>query len=156
MPSGETDAVDYYRRAYLSVKGNKAEHLRVYSINLENPYNSDNRCTSVSNNDIDKAGFQDRYFALARLLGGVGNAATGNLCGSFANLIDLKGLRQLELPNRFKLNGVPLPESLIVSVFAPTGEQIQASWSFDSATNEIVFATTPPEGTRITVTFHNK
>jgi len=156
LPSGETDAVDYYKRAFLSVKGNKPELLRVYSINLENPNTSANRCTSVSNNDIDKAGFQDRYFSLARILGGVGNAATANLCGSFAPLIDLTGLRQQTLPNKFKLNGAPIADSLIVSVFSASGEQIEIAWSFDSATNEIVFATTPPEATRITVTYHTK
>ena len=155
LPAGETDAVDYYKRAYLSVKGNKAELLRVYSINLENPRNSTNRCTSNSV-DIDNPGFQDRYFSLARILGGVGNAATANLCGDFAPLIDLTGLRQQTLPTRFKLKGAPIAESLVVSVFSASGEQITIAYSFDTATNEIVFATTPPEASRISVTYHTK
>jgi len=153
LPPGETDAVDYYKRAFLSVKANKPEHLRIYSINLESPKTTTNRCTAPNNNDIDNAGFQDRYFDLAVAAGG----SKANLCGEFSSLVDLSGLRQLELPKRFQMKLTPIPSSLHVSVYSPTGEQYtDVAFSFDEATNEIVFDTAPPEGARISVTFHVK
>lgn len=154
LPVGETDAIDYYKRAYLSTKGNQADLLRVYSINLVSPRNSSNRCTAVSNNDIDNGGFQDRYFRFANIFGA--SNVTADLCGSFSSLIDLSGLRQLELPKRFKLAKVPNPSSLVVSVVPKGGDRVEAPFSFDTSTNEVVFAIAPPEGSSITVTFDVK
>lgn len=158
VPSGTADAVEFYKKAVLSLKGGKTDLVRAYSINYlplnGKPKSDQNRCATFDNADIDLSGFQDRYFRFAKELGGVpGDKATGDLCGPFADLIDLSGLKQLELPRKFKLQGVPAANSLIVSVFKPGGEQVNLPYTYDPATNEIVFEVAPPEGTTITVTF---
>lgn len=156
LPSGETDTVDFYRRAFLSLKANRPELLRVYSVNyLKDVVPSDStRCATRYNADVDSAQFQDIYFRLARQLGGSQReGVTADLCGSFASQIDLSGLALRDLPKRFLLDVKPRVDSIAVSV-SVNGSRVEAPWSYDQATNEIVFETAPPEGATINVTFH--
>jgi len=142
------DAVDFYANAYLSLKGNNRDQLRVYSVNY---VSGGERCAKADRPDIDRAGFQDRYFRLARNLGG----ATADLCGSFADQIDLTGLRQKELPRRFKLDLPPRDGAVKVSVFSESQRYDDLKFTFDAATNEVVFEQAPPAGTSILVTYNH-
>lgn len=155
LPAGETDAVEFYSKAFLSLKGNKPELLRVYSVNytIGSVPSETTRCATRYNTDIDNGG-KNIYHKLAEKLGGViGNKATADLCGSFASNIDLSGLTLKELPKRFMLDSKPGDNSILVAVTL-NGQTIDIPWSYDSATNEIVFQTAPPEASVITVTFH--
>lgn len=155
------DAVDYFAAQILSLKGNKEDLVKAYSINYvpltSSTSISDARCATRNNADIDKAGsgavradgspwFQNRYFRLAQKLKG----DTADLCSSFASKIDLSGLRLKALPNRFRVEGtVTNPSLLSVTVNDRTGQSVNIPWTFDSRTNEVVFQTAPPEGSSI-------
>lgn len=155
------DPVDYVAAQILSLKGNKEELVRAYSINYvpltSSTSTSEVRCATRNNADIDKAGsaavrgdggvwFQDRYFRLARKLKG----DTADLCSSFSSRIDLSGLRLKSLPKRFKVEGnVVNPSLLTVQVIDKTGQTLTIPWTFDKATSEVVFQTAPPEGSSI-------
>lgn len=161
-PAGQP-AVDYYESALLALKGGTREQLRVYSINYKalaagaSPTDA-TRCATLFNADIDKAGFEDRYFELARRFAADQtnrNNATADLCGSFADQINLNGLRLRELPKRFLLGSRPNLATLTVSVIVNSAE-ISAPYTYDSATNEIVFTTAPPEGATIRVSYQTQ
>jgi len=165
--SPQTDSVDHMAAQLLGLKGNKEDLLKVYSINYI-PFTGsqdfrDIRCATLNNADIDKAGtgamrsngqpwFQDRYFRLAKKLKG----DTADLCSAFSEKINLSGLKLKTLPNRFKVNSpVSNVNQLKVSVTDQTGQALNLSWSFDSATQEVVFVSAPPEGSRIQIIVGN-
>ena len=156
LPDGETDGVAYYADEFSRFKNNP-ELISVYSINYrelesgEAKNQDTNRCATFDRADIDiDPNFVHRYFDLADHFGG----DTADLCGSFADLIQIRGLTLRDLPRRFKLNRVPALDSISIEVLR-NGEAVAfPPWSFDSATNEIVFETVPPQGTTIIVTFN--
>ncbi len=153
VPTSES-AVTYYARKFLSLKDNNPDLLRVYSINYEKLISgqiidTSTRCVTLYNADIDRSNFQDRFFQLASILKG----DNAGICGAFSEKISLNGLRVNELPRRFKLD-VPIQENTLRVVVSLNGEEIQGiTWTFDSATQEIIFNETPPEGSRIDVTY---
>lgn len=166
VTSGMT-AEDDYSTKFLALKGNKTDLLKVYSINYitldsgEDPLTSPKRCAAKDNTDIDKTGsmykrtdgsnwFQDRYFKLATKLGG----DKANLCGSFASLINLDGIKLKTLPKSFKLERTPDLATMKVTIQAADGSLITIPWAYLSTTNEIAFDTTPPAGSTIQVTFN--
>lgn len=159
----QPDAVEYFASRLLSLKENKEDLVKVYSINYVPITGSmsfeENRCATRNNADIDKQGtsavrpngspwFQDRYFRLAKRLKG----DTANLCSDFADKINLSGLRLKTLPSRFKLETkVTNPSNIRVLVTDKDGRSLTIGWSFDLATNEVVFVQAPPEGSAIQI-----
>lgn len=156
-PTGVGDAVSYYASEFRKLKGNNSDLIRVYSVNYlplisGQTVNTTNRCATLYNADIDKPGFQDRYFRMAGEFGG----DTADLCGSFAQMIDLTGLALKELPRIFYLKGNPEPSTISVSV-TRDGEPVATSpYQYDAASNSIVFDAAPPQGTSILVTYEAK
>jgi len=147
-------AVNYYANRFLTLKGNNPDLLRVYSINYERlrsgqVIDSATRCVTLYNADIDNASFEDRFFQLANVLKG----EKSGICGEFSRNISLEGLRVKELPKRFKIEASIRENSLQVSVSINGQEVSGLDWTFDSATNEIVFSKAPPEGSRIDITY---
>jgi hypothetical protein len=154
------EAVDYYAEELTKIKGKK-ELLRIYSINLKElagqPKSDTNRCTTLDQAEIDvlshfsgsQPTFEDRYFRLADKLGG----EKAELCGSFASLINLDGLKLKELPNRFRLKTRPNPKTIHVTLFRGEEALPVPAWTYEPATNEIVFSVTPPAGTTVYVSF---
>jgi hypothetical protein len=160
VPPNSVDPVTYYTNAFLSLKGNNADMIRVYSINYEplpdgadpaDPKWDSERCATRYDADIDSTGFvkPGKYFALAEALHG----GTADLCGSFSNQIDLTGLQLKQLPTIFHLEQTPVASSIGVSITDANQNDIQISWTYDAAGNNIVFQTAPPAGTTIQVTF---
>jgi hypothetical protein len=156
VPAGKT-AIDHYKSVFLGLKENRSELVRIYSINYRalepgEAMSKENRCATYGNADIDKTNgsFQDRFFKLAEALGGV----KSDICQPFSQKIDLSGLKLKELTRRFPLKNRPDPSSLEVSVFFAGGAVVEGlKWSYDAATNELVFETAPPEGTTIQATY---
>lgn len=151
---GGGDAIDHFKEQYTSLKDSE-DLIQVYSINylpLDGAAKtSENRCATLYNADIDKAGFEDRYFRFAETFGG----DTSDVCGGFANDIDLTGLRLKELPTRFVLERRPDPSTIDVGV-TRDGQLVPfPDWTYDAATNEIVFEAAPPAGTTIQVTYRS-
>jgi len=142
------DPVESFANQYLQAKGNNPDLLRVYSVNYTS---GGDRCFTRYQADIDtQTNFDDRYFRLADRLGG----AKADICSSWADSIDLSGLRLRQLPKRFKLTQVPVGDSLKVSIVSSTQAYENIPFVFDAATNEIVFDAAPPEGSSIVVTYH--
>lgn len=147
-------AVTYYAQKFLSLKENKNNLLKVYSINYVGlqsgqTISTNNRCVTLYNAEIDLSGFQDRFFQLANALEG----SKGNICGAFSQQISLDGLKLKTLSNRFKLSSSVNPASLQVSV-SYNGEIItHLTWTYDDSTQEIVFSEAPPEGSEIFVSY---
>lgn len=157
-------AVDEYYAHFLSLKQNNASLLKIYSINYvpvpagvgPDERISAYRCATQSDPDIDKAGFEDRFFKTALKSGG----ATANVCdqaetSGFASKIDLTGLRLKELPKRFKLDRPAHVNGFTVSVIL-NGADAHAPWTFDASSNEVVFEATPPEGSTIQITYFSE
>lgn len=151
------ESIQYYAESLLALKDNNPDLLRVYSINylpIPNPddRNDTNRCAQRYNADIDLPGYEDpgRYFALANALPG---GQTADLCGDFADDIDLSGLRLNELKTVFQLEDTPDPSTIKVKIFNEVQEFPGYAFSYNPATNEIVFDVPPPEGTTIQVTY---
>jgi hypothetical protein len=142
-----TNAVTYYASAFSALKANDPTMLRVYSVNYAST--TDSCATQDYDADINKAGFQNRYFGLANAL----NGSTADLCGSFSNQIDLTGLQTTTLPSTFQLNATPNASTISVSVFDSTQTYTNLSWTYNAATNSIVFTAPPPQGVTIQVTF---
>lgn len=155
LPAGQ-DRVDYYSSEYLRLVGNQSDLLRVYSINYTK---NGMRCaTSSANSDIDsndssrfedQADYKSVYFRLAEKVSG----GTGDLCQTWSSGLNLNGLTLKVLPKKFPLKGVPVTGTLIVTVF-DKGQSYNIPYTYDAATNEIVFDTVPPQGTSIQVTYH--
>jgi hypothetical protein len=156
------DSVDAFSAQVLSLKENKEELVKAYSINYKPLISgvsiADQRCATRNNADIDKAStgalrsdgtpwFQNRYFRVASKLKG----DTADLCGSFADTINLSGLRLKELPRRFKVEGTTDASKLRVSVYDRNQNLLNISWTYDLANQEVVFATAPPEGSTIQI-----
>lgn len=141
--------ISYYTSAYQSFVGNNPDLLRVYSINYFPAPAA--RCTlgGYYTGDIDLPGFQDRYFSLAGSLGG----EIADLCAPFASNIDLTGLRLIELPRRFRLEGKPDPSTLKVYLTRDGQVLSDIPFVFNTTTNEIVFDVAPPEGCRIEIAY---
>lgn len=152
-PSGE-DPVDHYVSQLLSLKGNNPDLLRVYAINYTN---KTDLCASgnISADILDDGTngrpdtFEDRYFRFANALGG----QTANLCGSFADDINLDGLRLEKLKTRFTLDQVPDERTLRVSVLMDGTSIETPPYRYESSTNEIIFEVAPIEGSTISVTY---
>jgi len=148
----QLDPVDYLANQLLSLKGNQEDLVRVFSINYV-PHTSatnfaDIRCATRNNADIDKAGFQDRYFRLATRLKG----DKADLCSSFSQTINLSGLRLKELPRRFKVDAqVSSVDKLRVIVSDRNQNSLNIPWTYDSASREVVFSSAPPEGSSIQI-----
>jgi len=158
VPAGQT-AVGYYAGELLGLKGDRL--LRVYSVNYEGLASGEvidagTRCATRYSADIDVgASFQDRYFGLARYFNADlgADVGTADLCEDFSAQIDLRGLRQNELPRTFRLESIPDPKTLVVGV-TRDGQSVPApGWTYDVASNEIVFETAPPEGTTIQISY---
>lgn len=148
-------ALDYYADSFRKLKGNNPELLKVYAINY---VSGGDRCTdSRYDADIDSARtlpdgspyFQDRYFKLALELGG----ETADICSPFSEKISLSGLRLKTLSNRFKLDSKANPATISLNVFRGNEEFKDLKYSFDAATNEIVFDEAPPQGVTIQVSY---
>lgn len=158
-----TDAVDAFAAQVLSLKENKEDLVKAYSINylplVSGVSLANQRCATRNNADIDKANtgalrwngtpwFQDRYFRVARKLKG----DTADLCSDFSDRINLSGLRLKTLPNRFKVDvSVSDASKLRVTVVDKNQNTLNIPWTFDSATSEVVFQTAPPEGSSIQI-----
>lgn len=159
----QQDSVDYFASQVLALKNNQSDLVRAFSINYV-PHSSSNnfseiRCATRNNADIDKAGsgavrstgepwFQDRYFRLASRL----NGDTADLCSSFSETINLSGIRLKELPTRFAV-GAPISnvEKLSVMVSDRNQNTVNIPWSYDAASQEVVFEIAPPEGSSIQI-----
>jgi hypothetical protein len=154
FPDTETSAVEHYSKFFLSLK-KRSDLVRVYSINYEKLKPGDDaqamRCATETNAEIDNdPNFQDRYFEIARKLGG----KTANLCsGTWPQDINLDGLRLKELERRFKLDQAARPDSIIVRIMKDGKEQEVPHWTYDAATQEIVFDVAPIEGGKVTVSY---
>ena len=157
MGTTSQPAVEYYANKFLAFKGNNPNLLRVYSINYEKltagqVVDSNTRCITLYNAEIDSLipnFFQDRFFKLAQRLTG----ETSNVCSSFSQNISLNGLRVSELSKRFKIE-VPIQESTLRVTVSLNGEILSSiNWTYEGATNEVVFAEAPPEGSRIDINF---
>jgi len=155
------DKVDYYEAALLALKGGNRKLIRVYSINYKllaaADQNSANRCATRFNADADVPGAVNAYHELAKRFA-VDTAnpeqATGVLCQSFANNIDITGLKMKEPSKRFALKKTPKVDTLKVSVFQRgTDTLFDIKWSYDATTNEIVFDVAPPEGSNIRINY---
>jgi hypothetical protein len=144
VPGG--DRVTYYKNALLSLKANKPEQLRVYSVNY---VAGGKRCAQEFGNPIDAAGYVPYYFNLATAAGG----STADLCGTFSSSIDLSGLRLKALPKSFTLETVPTNPSSIQVTVSKDGQPLTVKWTYNAATNSIDFDQTPPEGAVIQVVF---
>ena len=159
LPSGVTDAVDYYSKKYLEIKAQKKNLLRVYSINYQmlksgEVVDASTRCATRFNADIDVAGFKDIYFSLARSLGGVaGDKATGGLCGVLSDQIDLSGLQLGQPKVSFKLTGSPRAETLSLYITKEGSQVTVPTWTYDAASNSIIFAFAPADGSTIAVSY---
>ncbi len=158
VPTGTTDVIDYYKTFFLTLKNNRADLVRVYSINYEplatgETVNNSNRCATMYNADIDKAGFEDRYFEIAEAFNSSSNVkVTADLCGPFSSLIDLSGLRLKELPRIFPLNAKANPSTLSVKV-EKNNQTLSIPWKYDESTQSIVFETAPPEASQINISY---
>ena len=157
------NAVDYYEQQLLSLKGGRRDLIRVYSINYKKLVapevkTTDNRCATYVDPDADTLpDAQERYFKLAkRFAQDTANPelATGTLCKPFANQIDISGLRMKEFTKRFSLKLRPNLSTLTVTVFLrETDTKFDLPWTYDAATNEVVFTTAPPEGSNIQISY---
>jgi hypothetical protein len=151
--SSPTEAVSYYSAELLALKGNDSDQLRVYSVNYipvpngqpAAPY----RCATQFNADIDRVGFENRFFRLADSLTG----DTSNLCESFAGNIDLSGLKLTQPLVRFVLVGRPDPSGITVTVSLNQQAVSGLKWKYEASSNSIVFDSAPPEGATIQVTY---
>ena len=160
-PLRTSDAVQEYGGLFTQLKDGKKDLVRAYSINyLAIPSGSiptdATRCATRYNADIDLDAplFEDNYFRLARYFAPSNTQVTADLCSSFANLIDLSGLKLQQLPRRFRLDAAARPDSVKVGVSKDSGkESFSLTWHYDATTQEVVFDVTPPEGTTITVTY---
>lgn len=152
VPAGVTDSVAHYKSVFLGLKDGNANLLRPYAINYEKLSPTDDpkvkRCATKSNADADKPEFKDNYFTLAKDLGG----KTADICAAFSEQIDLSGLRLKSLPTRFKLEKKAQAGTFLVDIFRGD-EHFDLKWSYEEATNEIVFESVPPEGATIQVTY---
>lgn len=140
-------SLDFLVNEFRNLKQQRSDLLRVYSVNytVNGP-----RCATVYNADIDKAGFQDRFNELARRL----NGATADVCGTFANNIDLSGLKLRDLPKRFHLEKLPIPDSIRVVAYDASGRLVTLpSFQYDQTTNDIVFDTAPQAGIIIQISY---
>jgi len=155
--SVDGDAVDYFASKFIELKDGRRDLIKIYSINYF-PLNNEvpenifkKRCATVTTADIDVyPNFQDRYFRMVDKFPFGGKA---DLCGNFADSIDLSGLSLRELTNRFKLSNKVNVDSLEVKI-TKEGSQIPSpAWKFDSNSNEIVFDVPPPEGSTIYVLY---
>ncbi len=145
--SSAGDAVDTYANYLLAKKNNQSDMLRVYSINY---MPSGSRCFTQGQADIDNGGTQT-YHRLADRLGG----SKVDICSSWANTIDLSGLRLKTLPKTFTLSNAADPDSVKVTVLSSTGTYENIPFTYDSVNKQVVFDTAPPEGSTILVTYHN-
>lgn len=147
------DAIDRYADIIRNMTGNDPELLRVYSVSNfpypESQRNTDNRCATRYSADVDvQPNYQRRYFNLAERLGG----KIGELCGSFADAIDLTGFGLTNEKTRFLLEQKANPTTVSVTVFRGE-ERFDLPWHFDASTNEVVFQSAPPMGATIQVTY---
>ena len=141
------DSVENYANFLLSTKNNQSDMLRVYSINY---MQAGSRCFTQGQADIDNGGTQT-YHRLADRLGG----SKLDICSSWANTIDLSGLRLKTLPKTFTLSRPAIPDSIHVTVLSSMGVYENVAFTYDAVNNQIVFDTAPPEGSTIQVTYHN-
>ena len=118
--------------------------IRVYSIS----YTPEGKRCGQSQPEIDREGFENRYFSLALFFQG----KTADICEPFASTLSLEGLKQGKLQKRFLLRYRPRPTSLKVRV-QKDGQTLNLSFSYDPSSNEIVFSSPPPEGAQITVSY---
>ena len=144
LDGGQTDRVAQYGDFFASLKSEKPDLLRVYSLNYESlspgadwSEKSAKRCATFYSADIDMPGFRDDFFRLARrFVRPDALGATADLCGPFASNIDLNGLR------------------LRVRVIGANGAEVSpGSWQYDEARNMIVFDIAPPELSQVLATY---
>jgi hypothetical protein len=156
-PADNSEPIEHYAQKLLALKGGNPDLLRVYAANYEpipagaTPTPT-TRCALLNGNpiDVDAANYQGRYFKLAQRL----NGNTADLChAGFSDAFDLSGLQLKTLPKVFSLLGYPDVSTLSVTVLDTSGKVINAPYTYDSATRQIVFETTPPEGSTISVTY---
>ncbi len=151
LPSGTTEsAVTYYANQFIGFKQGNASLVHVYSVNYEPLSAGGTRCATVYNADIDKPGFQNRYFDLAQTL----NGTTADLCGNFGSQIDLSNLVSTSLPKEFVLDGTPEnPASIQVSLSLNGNTLPTPPWTYNAMSHAIYFTSPPPNGSVITVSF---
>ncbi len=157
VPAGTADPVEYFAQSLLALKNGNRDLLRVYAANYlplppGTPPTIATRCAKDTDNEIDltPATYEDRYFRLARRLGGT----TADLCqAGFASGLDLAGVKLKTLPDFVTLQGRPRPETIDVS-FSSFGKQVSGpQWQYSEATRTITFSEVPPEGLSIVVTY---
>jgi hypothetical protein len=148
VPVASDTDVAYYSQQYLALKGNQADLLQVYSVNYYPKPAA--RCAVQYNAEIDEPGFQNTFFNMATTLGG----STADLCSDFSSQIDLSGLQLTTLPSSFTLEQTPTNPSSVSVTISQDGQTVTGlTWTFNAATNAIVFNEPPPEGSTIQVTF---
>lgn len=157
VPAGTADPVEHFAQGLLALKNGNQNLLRVYAANYlplpaGTPPTAATRCAKDTDNEIDisPATYEDRYFRLARRLGG----STADLCqAGFASSFDLGGVKLKTLPDFVTLQGRPRPETINVS-FSSLGRQVSGpQWRYSEATRTITFSEVPPEGVSIIVTY---
>jgi hypothetical protein len=162
LDAGQTDRVAQYGDFFASLKSDKPDLLRVYSINYEAlpsnaswPEREAKRCATFYNADIDMPGFRDDFFRLARRFTRPDiRSVTADLCGPFAGNIDLNGLRLLVPKTEFPLTRLPMLSTLKVRVIGRDGSEVNPGrWTYDSDRNVIVFEVAPPELAQVLVSY---
>jgi hypothetical protein len=135
--------LQYFAQQFQSLTGNTPSLLVPYSVNY---LSSTDNCATQYNIDRDQS-----FTPLAEQLGG----SAADLCGSFGSTIDLTGLQLTTLPTSFALSGTPDPSSITISIFDSANNSYPVpSYTYDSSTNSVVFATAPPAGTTIEINYN--
>lgn len=132
--------VDYLTNITYSTPTQKRFNFNSIAIN-------DATCLSQLFNGAQKIG--QRVGALADATGGV----KANLCGQFANELNLISEKIIQLSTQFYLNRLPIVSTIQVIV---NGVALSAAdWTYDAINNSIMFATgsTPAQGASIQVKF---
>lgn len=140
---------NFYENFFRNIKGFQNSALFSLSavVGTTNP-----SCSSGSGN----AAYGSRYIAVAQATGGVVESiCNANWGQTLANI----GLNSFGLRRSFQLSSQPVPVTISVQVDGvptpATTPAAQVNWTYDAATNTIIFATTavPDANSVITVTY---
>lgn len=139
--------------SFLDGLTNSSGSSRRYSVNTISI--NDQSCFDQLYNGAQKIGV--RVGQMADATGGV----KGNICGNFANELQLISKSIVELSTQFYLSGDPVPSSIRVFINgaeipnASTNTSGNGGWTYNQAANSILFQGdyVPPQNASIQVTF---